>query len=182
MCLSYCEMTVAKIWILDRAEWRKTRGTFWACWTVASQQVCCEWIDVFLRVVFRIGRAQSKGREEGFEGSVREEGSRIVQETPRSSWAAVAHPPSGTPLSPESSSAHRLWEEAQGPSLSCRGCGPAVCQPPSEATLTSQSFVNVSDLGADWAHGPSSCHRRQPRFDRPFCKLGLCAVRQRPCL
>lgn len=40
---------------------------------------------MFLRVVFRIGRAQSKGREEGFEGSVREEGSRIVQETPRSS-------------------------------------------------------------------------------------------------
>lgn len=55
----------------------------------------------------------------------------------------VAHP------SPESNSAHKLWEEGQGPSLSFRGRGPTVCQPPSEATLTSQSFVNVSDLGTD---------------------------------
>lgn len=108
--LSYCEMMVTKIWILDCAKESKTLGTFLACslgsfsGTASPLLKLCWWSERLRQgVLWTLGRLG--------EGAVGEEGVRITQETPRSSGASST--PTYTPLPELTQPTDDSWEESQ---------------------------------------------------------------------
>lgn len=105
---------------------------------------------MFLRLVFRVGRRQS--REKGVRilyGRKELESCRKLLVLPE---LAAAHPLDGTPLSGVQLSPRTPGRNARAPAFPLRsGCSPSVCPATSrrKAEILALRFVHVNDLGAD---------------------------------
>lgn len=146
LCLSYCAVTLIKIWVLNCAVWK---NTFWACFNsvftegtvfcscgVSGWMCCSEWL------LESVGGGRSGDEDSALEGAG------IMQETPHSSCAGW-DTPSGwhTPRRVQPSPQTR-GKKARAQAFSPRsGCSPSKCQPPLEEKLKPSSFVPLHDLG-----------------------------------